>query len=373
MKAVAGALRKRCGITEGERLMLAVSGGADSVAMLRALVAIAPRRTWRLELAVGHVQHHLRTDGSSEEDARFVAELAASLDLPFFRADLAPPKSGSARRASDAPNLEAWARAARYDALAEMARAFDATAVVVAHHADDQLETLLMRLLRGSSLRGLSGMAWHRRMDVQAADDEAAADANSTPDPLHLVRPMLAVDRACVHAFLRDVGQPWREDPTNRDASRTRARLRRDVTPVLHDLRPDVAARTVALTDHWRDIARLIEREVDREADPIARLSDANPNETTLARAEARRMPRVVLAGLLRRLMLAAGAGPDSLGTRQLAPILRAARDARGGRRAFRLAQGVELVVTRDAVMVRRLPAPRSAAARTAPSRETSP
>lgn len=327
VQAVAAALRKRCGVREGARLVVGVSGGADSVALLRALACIAPRRTWRLQLAVGHVQHHLRTDGSAEGDARFVAELAAALDVPHMRADLTPP--------DDTSNRERWARDARYEALAAMARAFDAEAVLVAHHADDQLETVLMRLLRGSSARGLAGMAWRRPLTPAATP---------TGDRVALLRPMLAVDRSQALAFLRDLGQSWREDHTNQDASRTRARLRRDVTPVLHELRADVAARAVALADHWRDVAKVI----DREVEAADRLIVVEAGRESISRVDARRLPRIALAGLLRRRLRAAGVGSDDLGSRQLAPVLRAARDTRGGRRLFQLARGVELVVTRE-------------------------
>ena len=156
VRAVAEGLRHHCGVREGARLIVAVSGGADSVALLRALAILAPRRNWNLNLAVGHVQHHLRKRGA-EADARFVAALAKKLELPFLRADLEPPRPAKGNR-------EDWARKERYGALAEMAQAFGASFMVTAHHGDDQLETMLMRLVRGCSVRGLAGMRWRRRL-----------------------------------------------------------------------------------------------------------------------------------------------------------------------------------------------------------------
>ena len=106
---VAGALRRRCGLgsaLRGAEILVAVSGGGDSVALLRALALLAPRRRWKLHLTVGHVQHHLRDDHQAEGDAEFVRDLAAQMDLPFLRRDI---------DLSDAKqNLEDAARQARY-------------------------------------------------------------------------------------------------------------------------------------------------------------------------------------------------------------------------------------------------------------------
>ncbi|MCC7205416.1 MAG: tRNA lysidine(34) synthetase TilS, partial [Phycisphaeraceae bacterium] len=227
VRTVAGALRrhvlnKRQG-GSSRRLLVAVSGGADSVALLRAMLTLAGRRGWEMDLAVGHVQHHLRHQ--AEDDARFVAELADKHGLAYLRADLDMTDAGGA-------NLEAVGRQKRYEALGVMVQSLGATHVLTAHQADDQLETLLMRLLRGASARGWSGMAWRRRL--------------SPGSDVSLVRPMLAVSRDDVLDYLRAIGQTWREDHTNADVTRWRARLRRDVLPVLRDLRPDAAERAVA-------------------------------------------------------------------------------------------------------------------------------
>lgn len=320
VKAVAAALKRRCGVTAGDRLLLGVSGGADSVALLRALAILAPRRTWRLSLVVGHVQHHLRPD--AEDDARLVAGLAERLNLPFVRADLdlsQPPG-----------NLEAHARRQRHAALRTMAEATDCRTIVLAHQADDQLETVLMRLLRGASVRGMAGMAWRA--------------GGARP----VLRPMLAVDHAGAVAFLVSLKQPWREDSTNTDATRWRARLRRDVLPVLRELRPDAAGRSVRLGGHFRGLARLVEREVSLAAERAHRTEDG----WELDRVEARLLPRVVLTGLLRRLLVGRGVRADALGNKTLGPIIRAIADGEGGRRRFALARGVSVMVERSVVRI---------------------
>jgi tRNA(Ile)-lysidine synthetase-like protein len=341
IKTVAAALRDRCAAPAGARLLVAVSGGADSVALLRALALLAPRGECGLSLAVGHVHHHLRDE--ADDDARFVERLAGELKLPFLRGDL----DLNHRRG----NLESAARRRRYAALVEMARTIGAPFIVTAHHGDDQLETLLMRLLRGASVRGLRGMAWRR---VLRFDDDAGRDGDSdSARPLawgcELLRPLLAVGRDEIIRFLRDLGQAWREDHTNADATRLRARLRRDVLPVLHDLKPDIIHRAAGLADHLRQVSALLDDAVSAAADRVV----VEGGDRVIDRTDARTLRRVVLGGLLRRLLVAAGAKADRLGGRALAPVLRAIRDATGGTRTFNLSRAT-VVLTRDSVTIRK-------------------
>lgn len=233
VRSLTRSLRRRCGVSEGGRLLVAVSGGADSVALLRALALLAPRRRWRLSLVVGHVQHHLRRE--AEGDAAFVEGLAKACRLPFDRRDLALHPEAP-HGCAQTTNLEALARDARYTALAEMALSSDCGFVATAHHADDQLETLLMRVMRGAGVAGMRGIAWRRGL----------------ADGVTLIRPMLGVTHADAIDFLHRLDQSWQEDHTNADITRTRARLRRDVLPVLRELRPSVARKAVELGDAMR-------------------------------------------------------------------------------------------------------------------------
>jgi len=229
LRSITHGLRHRCGVGEGDRLLIACSGGADSVAMLRALHLLHQRRRWQLTLTVAHVQHHLRPDDLAEGDATFVQQLATELGLAHLRRDIHPGK--------EAGNAEANARQLRYQALADMARQVDATHIATAHHGDDQLETVLMALLRGTTAKGLRGIAWQRPLE------------NGPP----LIRPLLGATHAQALSFLTQLDQPWREDTTNQDRSRTRARLRHDVLPILRELRPSVARKVVEMTDSLRD------------------------------------------------------------------------------------------------------------------------
>ncbi len=246
MRRLTHGLRQRCGVREGDTLLVAVSGGADSVALLRGLRLLAPRRRWRLTLHVGHVQHHLRPPEEAETDAAFVEALAGELSLPFHRRDITVP----------AGNVEAQARRLRYAALTGMARDAGASFIATAHHADDHLETILMRLLRGTTARGLRGIAWRRAVKAESpasAPAERGHASDTAAVNLALIRPMLAATHAEAIDFLRVLNQAWREDATNADASRTRARLRHAVLPVLHELRPSVARKVLELSDSLRE------------------------------------------------------------------------------------------------------------------------
>ncbi len=349
VKAVALGLRRRCGVGEGAHVLVAVSGGGDSVALLRALAALKDRRRWRLQLTVGHVQHHLRGD-QAEQDAGFVQELARQLKLPRLRRDL--DLSGVAG------NVENAARRARYGALVQMARECGAQFIATGHHGDDQLETLLMRMLRGAGTAGMRGIAWRRRVDSGFRDQGSAEDGCDTsssknpnpqsPTPTTLIRPMLAVTRAQVTDYLHTVDQPWREDHTNADVSRWRARLRAEVLPVLEAIRPGAGRKATGFADHLRDVHRVL----DEAVEAALRYVDHDGDQVTLSREAAKRMSRAVLSGLIRRLLLDMGAAGDKLGAKQLGQVVRAIRDKEGGERTFTFANGVTLTVTRDQVSI---------------------
>jgi tRNA(Ile)-lysidine synthetase-like protein len=335
VKALAAALKQRCGVRPGDRLLAAVSGGADSVALLRGLAFLAPRRRWQLAITVGHVQHRLRAE--AEQDARFVAGLAEQLGLPFLRADL--------DLSTASKNLESAARKARYQALAIMAGQSGSPCIVTGHHGDDQLETLLMRILRGTSVQGLACMAWRRRLSPKPTPNTALR-TSALQNDLMLIRPMLAVNRATVHRFLQALGQPWCEDRTNADLSRLRARLREQVLPVLRSIKADAPQRAVMLTDHLRGVAKALDQEIDSARQRVF----PRDNQPVFPRAEARRWPSVVLIGLLRRLLIESGVGADRLSTVKLAAIARAIQDRTGTTRSFDAGGNIRVLVDKTTV-----------------------
>ena len=315
-RTISDALGRRCGVQRGDAVLVAVSGGVDSVALLRALAALADRRPWQLDLAVAHVNHHLRPD--ADEDAAFVQATAAQLGMPCFAGDVRP---------TDQPgNIEANARRMRYRALAAMARRWRRdTLIATAHHADDQLETMLMRLVRGTSARGLAGIADRTRLAGAV-----------------VVRPMLDVDRAAAVGFCEAAGQAWREDTTNRDVTRWRARLRADVLPVLRELRPDAAAKATDAARQLRRVDRLTRGWARRM---MHKHASKERGMWHLDRPSARRMPAALLGWIIRAAAIDLGCPADRLGEATIDRITAAAHDPSGEHRRVELAAGVHVEI----------------------------
>lgn len=306
-------------------VLLAVSGGGDSMAMLRAMAVLANTRRWSLQLTVGHVQHHLRDD--AEADAVFVEQQSRALSFPFLRLDIDPAGTGE--------NIEAAARRMRYGALQTMADQCGANFVATAHHGEDQLETLLMAMLRGSGVAGMRGIAPRRRI---CRDSQ-----------IMLIRPLLGLTREGLQSYLQSLDQPWREDHTNVDTSRLRARIRAQVVPSLLAIREDAPRRAGKLTTHMRQAQQLIERTLDEAMQHVTRDSHG---AMVIGRLAAREMDPLVLGGVLRRLLCDAGVDKDRLRRQVLGPVVRAARDRAGGQREFDLPGGAKVSITRDALVV---------------------
>lgn len=190
-------------------LLVAVSGGADSVALLRALLRLKAPGPDRL--AVAHFNHGLRGPESAH-DERFVIDLCSELGLVCEVGRPATPLPHSA-----ADGLEAAARTARYDFFLRTAERLGARYLVTAHTADDQAETVLHRILRGTGIAGLAGMARARTLSPAVT----------------LLRPMLGIRRSEVLEYLGELGQPYRTDSSNADLRFTRNRIRHDLLPRL--------------------------------------------------------------------------------------------------------------------------------------------
>jgi tRNA(Ile)-lysidine synthase len=191
-------------------VLLAVSGGADSVALLRGMAAIEKDGAGRL--IVAHFNHRLRA-AESDADEAFVADLCQSLGIAL---EVGRANSDELTAAGK-DGLEAAARAARYRFLEDTGNRFGARYLVTAHTADDQAETILHRILRGTGLAGLSGIPRVRVLNPA----------------IILMRPMLEFRRAEVLAYLNALNQPYRNDATNSDPAFTRNRLRNELLPQL--------------------------------------------------------------------------------------------------------------------------------------------
>jgi tRNA(Ile)-lysidine synthase len=190
-------------------VLVAVSGGADSVALLRGMVE-RKGQSGSGRLLAAHFNHCLR-GAESDADEAFVRELALSLNVPLESARAESPTG------STGDGVEAAARAARYEFMTEAAKRVGARYVLTAHTADDQVETILHRILRGTGIAGLAGIRRARELSPG----------------ISLLRPLLSVTRAEVLAYLASLSQPFREDSSNASSAFTRNRIRRELLPLL--------------------------------------------------------------------------------------------------------------------------------------------
>jgi tRNA(Ile)-lysidine synthase len=265
----------------GDAVLVAVSGGPDSLTLLHALVRL--RRLFRIRTVVAlHFDHRLRA-GSEREAAR-VRRQAARLGVPFV--------ARAARTSLPAgESVEAWARRERYAAVAEVREEVGARVAAVGHTADDQAETVLLALVRGGGLEALAGMR-----PVTAATG--------------IVRPLLEVSREQTEAFCRALRlRPFR-DPMNEEASYLRVALRRDGIPALEAATGrGVRSSLVRVADVLRDDADLL---AAMASDAFERVAARDPDGVSLHVAALGGLPRPIASRVVRRALLAAGVLPEA-------------------------------------------------------------
>ena len=281
-------------IARGAVVVVGVSGGPDSMALLDVLARLASELVLRL-VACG-VDHGLRAAAAAELD---VAQARAhALAVPFERVLLAQP--------ADHSSVHAWARRERYAALHAIAARHGATRIAVGHTLDDQAETVIARVLRGSGLRGL------------AAIDPARADG--------VVRPLIDASRGDVRLYLADSGVAFAEDPSNEDPRFERSRVRQNVLPALAAETPNAAQHLAWLADEAREADALLDTLA------LRLLADAAV-EGGISVSRLRDAPETLALRALRRAM-----GGD-LGRAHLS-ALTSWLHARSGERELRLPDG---------------------------------
>lgn len=229
-----------------EGVLLAVSGGPDSIGLVmlcHAWQCLIPGDDGaeRVPLYLASVDHGLRKEAKDEAD--YVAALAKGLGLPHQI--LSWEEGSQLKDTGDHSNLQARARAARYELLGAHARTLGVKTLVTAHHLDDQAETFVMRLLRGSSVRGLAAMSARRSLD-----------------DLELVRPLLGTPKEALTTLLNDLGLSWCEDPSNEDRTYNRVAVRKELLPHLAEFGADA--------DHLARTARRMAR-AEAALDSVAR------------------------------------------------------------------------------------------------------
>lgn len=223
-------LVERALIERGDHVLVACSGGPDSTALLDVLHRL--RNEVGITLVIASIDHGLRDESAAEVAA--VGEFAESLGLPFHAARV--------ELAKNEPSLQARARAERYASLQRIADGASATRIAVGHTQDDQAETVLARILRGSGLRGLAGIE-PRRAD-------------------RVIRPLIDCSRADVRSHAERRRLPFFEDPSNRQGAFERSRIRHSLLPRLLEEDPQVVAHLAALADQAAEINAWIEEQL---------------------------------------------------------------------------------------------------------------
>ncbi len=299
-------------------VIVGVSGGPDSLALLHVLHHLG-----RYSLRVATLDHGLRADDGAA-DAQFVAAFARGLGVPVTVGTAVPNDTS-----------EAAARRARYDFFAEVAAGVGAQVVAVAHHADDQAETVLMRLLRGAGLDGLAGMGW------------------KAPMPFHphlkLVRPLLGVMRAQIEAYCAEHGLTPRHDATNDDPTYTRNRLRHETLPHLRRYNPNLSHMLVHLADSAAVDAEFLALQVQALLGPHITQTDA---QWTIDRAAFQQQHMAVQRRAIRWAVSSLAPTVDLGYERITAAVAVAARGEVGA--IAELSGGLRLRVDYDAVYIER-------------------
>ena len=230
-----------CSLLPGKaKILVACSGGADSMALLDILWRLAPRNQW--QVAAAHYEHGIRGEDSLA-DARFVADFCQRRQIPCFveRGDV--PKAA----VENAQTLEQAARIMCYEFLERIRQLQGYDYIATAHHADDQAETVLMRILRGTGVKGLGAMR------PQSGEEG------------HIVRPLLQITKAELLAYCQQGQVPYREDATNFKADCTRNRLRLYLLPQLQsEYNPEIGRALCQLADVAAEESDFLQREIDR-------------------------------------------------------------------------------------------------------------
>jgi tRNA(Ile)-lysidine synthase len=326
----------------GQRVGVAVSGGADSVALL--LLFLEVREKLGIVLSVVHLNHKLR-GRASDSDEKFAANLAARHGLSFFSAR----ENISSKSRRERANLEDTARRARYAFFERLVTEGQVDKIAVAHTADDQAETVLAHILRGTGLAGLGGIH---------------------PEIGCVFRPLLKFRRAELRAYLRSRQQPWREDATNRDTKRTRAHIRLKLMPLLEkQFQPAVVEHLCRLAEFAREDEAWLESSTEvrmflnaKEEKNEWRISLTNllapfsqgDRSKSVDEFWSPSAPQAMSKRLIRLLVKKVKPGSGQLSAIHVDAVLRLAQQPDSGK-SLQLPGGVEVQRHRDSLLFRSL------------------
>lgn len=300
MEQVIAYIEKNQMIRAGDCVIAGVSGGADSLCLLFVLLELRRRLDFRIEVV--HIEHGIR-GSDSLDDAEFVRQLCEELDVSFHLCSYTIPERAAIWRIS----VEEAARKCRYEAFEEVSLRCGGTKIAVAHHKDDQAETILWNLVRGSGLRGLCGMR---------------------PVNGVIIRPLLDVTRSEIEAYLREKGIAWRTDSTNLETEYTRNKLRHQIIPLLKQELNSQAAAHIAAAG-----AKLYQAESYLQvvaAAKAAELGERKAEAVWIQRRELLREEVIIQEYILRFWMEQLGVGLKDIGAVHVEQMLKLAAGRSG-------------------------------------------
>jgi tRNA(Ile)-lysidine synthase len=314
-------IQQRRLFSPGQHLLVAVSGGPDSIALLSLLTALAS--SWRLKLTVVHFNYGLR-GSESDEDETFVSSFCHARNIPLI---VRRPTLSKQRRAS---SLQLLARWARYEAMKSLAHELHADRIVTGHTANDQAETMLIWMLRGAGLTGLAGMPFVRDNMI--------------------VRPLLKTTREEILEYLKQEGLSYRQDSSNLTGLYRRNRVRRDLLPVMEDITPGI----VRLLERQADVLRADDAYLEQVVDQLYRelvSVDAKGDQRFESQAVAA-LPDALKRRLVRHMLKCTDAEQRPPSLRVIESVLRfLSGRAKGMRVSLR---GADVIRDRERVVIRR-------------------
>ncbi len=309
-------------------------------------MALAAGAGRRVPLTMAHVVHDLRPIEQALADRDAAWKLAQRLGVQFVETRVSIVQARTTHHpdgASHSGNPESIARRLRYAELARLAHELGYGFVATAHHADDQVESVVMGLLRGAGPAGLAGVAAARPIGVGGTG-------------IVLIRPMLGVTHEHAVGLCREFGWTWAEDATNADTARLRAGVRHLVSPQMRLLRPSSPARISRTAALMRDVQGLIDDRVDELlSEATGDQSGSVPSSLSWNRGHLRAERAVVLAGLFQRTsrLLRGGKGADRVTGRLLDPVVRLVRSGGTDPKVYAW-PSIEVVVTAHHVRIHR-------------------
>jgi tRNA(Ile)-lysidine synthase len=308
-ETVAGFIRRHRLFAGAGRILLAVSGGADSIALLHVLLALKAQGRIESDLVCAHINHQLR-GAASDADEQFVVEQASRLGLAVVTRAVEVRECARRQRLS----LETAARQLRLASLAETAHSRQCTWIGTGHQKNDNAETILQRLLRGTGFRGLAGIRPRRPFD-----------------DLWLASPLLCATRIEIGEYLKKRDLPWREDATNVDVAYTRNYLRHRLLPSLQQAsRGDLIEELYELAASGQRLCDRVEREAE-QAWP--KLIEPTADEIVIQASGLAALPELVAVELIRQAAAGLTTGTGELTEPHYRAILELARRSPGGKR----------------------------------------